>query len=420
MSIRKTRGERETDPCSARVGRSGVWLLTWLLGCTSAADVQSHDALSSVVRDAKPIVDLRWRVEDVEQDGLAQSATAVTLRSRLGFETGKALNTSLLAEAELIWPLDAHYNSTTDGKTNLPIIPDPQSHEINRLQLTNSSLPDTTVVLGRQRIVLDDQRFVADVGWRQNEQTFDAVRVTNRSVTNLTVDVAYLSQINRVFGKASPVGRYDGANYVANISYETKWGKVTGFAYLLDFTQAPADSSRTLGMRFAGERRWHEVAFTYSGSWATQDERAASPVSYSDDYYAAELIAALSHYSVGAGIEVLGGDGRKGFSAPLATLHRFQGWADKFLTTPPDGIEDCYAQLGYATQGVGGLDSLAASLIFHNFRAMRGSLEYGSEADLQLQARWRRFSGALKYADYHADHFATSTRKYWAQVEFLL
>ena len=45
-----------------------------------------------------------------------------------------------------------------------------------------------------------------------------------------------------------------------------------------------------------------------------------------------------------AGYEVLEGapTGGLAFVTPLATLHKFQGWADKFLATPASGIEDAY------------------------------------------------------------------------------
>ena len=59
--------------------------------------------------------------------------------------------------------------------TSYPVVADPENYDLNRLQLTNSSLPGTVITLGRQRILLDDQRFVGNVGWRQNEQTFDAL-----------------------------------------------------------------------------------------------------------------------------------------------------------------------------------------------------------------------------------------------------
>src|SRR5688572_12125369 len=161
----------------------------------------------SAVRESRPILEMRWRSENVDQTGMNENAKAVTLRGRVGFETGKAWNTALLAEADLLWPLSTHYNSTVNGKTAYPIVVDPETYEINRLQLANTSLPGTTVVFGRQRIALDDQRFIGNVGWRQNEQTFDSLRITNKSIANLTLDVSYLDQINRIYGKDSPVGR---------------------------------------------------------------------------------------------------------------------------------------------------------------------------------------------------------------------
>src|SRR5262245_4464865 len=125
--------------------------------------------------EVKPILDTRLRYESVDQDGVAQTAEAMTLRARLGFETGKIAGTALLAEGEFVRPIIEDYNSTTNGNSTYPVVADPNSSEVNRLQLVNSSLPATTVTLGRQRIVLDDHRFVGDVGWRQNEQTFDAI-----------------------------------------------------------------------------------------------------------------------------------------------------------------------------------------------------------------------------------------------------
>ena len=44
--------------------------------------------------------------------------------------------------------------------------------------------------------------------------------------------------------------------------------------------------------------------------------------------------------TVKAAYESLEGNGARGFSTPLATLHAFQGWADVFLNTPADGVDD--------------------------------------------------------------------------------
>jgi hypothetical protein len=370
-------------------------------------------------RETRPIVDLRLRSETVEQAGMNEDAHAMTLRARLGFETGKAWNTTLLAEGDLLWPLDSDYNDTVNGKTAYPVVADAETYELNRLQLTNTSIADTTLTVGRQRINLDDQRFVGNVGWRQNEQTFDSARVVNKSIPNLTLDLSYVDQVNRVFGKDSPVGRYNGSNYLANVSYQLPVGKLTGFAYLLDFEEAPRDSTETFGFRFTGERPVKKVKLAWVASYAQQQERANNPLSFDLNYYNAELTGTYRQYSIGAGVEMMEGDGIKGFTTPLATLHKFDGWADKFLATPPNGLERRYATLGYLKKGLAALDTLSANLVYHAFRSDRLNLSYGSEVDLQLQAKWHRFSGLLKYADYRADRFATDTSKYWAEINYV-
>jgi hypothetical protein len=386
---------------------------------TAATHADTFGTVTSAVRESKPIIDLRLRSEGVDQAGLAEDAEAITLRARLGFETGKAWNTSLLAEGDLLWPWDSHYNSTVNGKTAYPIVADAETYEVNRLQLTNTSLPDTTLTLGRQRINLDDQRFVGNVGWRQNEQTYDGFRVVNKSIPNLTVDVTYFDQVNRVFGKDSPVGRFNGSNYLANVAYQTPIGKLTGFAYLTDFEEAPRDSAETLGLRFAGEQPVQKVKVAWMVSYAQQTERSNNPLNFSQDFYAAEFTGTFRQYSVGVGYEHMEGDGVRGFSTPLATLHKFDGWADKFLTTPPNGLARRYATLGYTKKGLAVLDTLTATAVYHRFDSTRLGIDYGSEVDLQLQAKYQRFNLLLKYAEYEADRFATDTSKYWVEVDYV-
>ncbi|MET0660138.1 MAG: alginate export family protein, partial [Steroidobacteraceae bacterium] len=241
--------------------QAGGTLLALAITCVLASSAAAADnGLQAAIVASKPIVDVRMRYENVDQDPLAKDAEASTLRIRAGFETGKWLQTSLLAEGESVIPLQDDFNSTTNGKTQYPVVADRENHEVNRLQLTNTALPQTTLTLGRQRILLDDQRFVGNVGWRQNEQTFDALRVVNKTIKNLTVDASYLNQVNRVFGKDSPQGRYEGDSYLANVSYQFPFGKLTGFGYFLEFDPIAAvpaavrDSSKTYGVRFAGEK----------------------------------------------------------------------------------------------------------------------------------------------------------------------
>lgn len=418
-----TRARRRAPSGGLHAARSAsaasAALLVLIAGVSGVTHAGSLQPAFSAARESKPLVDVRLRSETVDQEGLDSEAHAMTLRARLGFETGKAWNTTLLAEGDLLWHLDGNYNNTVNGQTAYPIVADAKTYELNRLQLTNTSIADTTFTLGRQRITLDDQRFVGNSGWRQNEQTFDSVRLVNKTIPNVTMDLSYVDQVNRVFGKDSNVGRYHGANWLANVAYQLPVGKITGFAYLLDFDEAPRDSSSTLGLRYAGERPVKKIKLAWLASFARQQERANNPLSYEADYYAVELTGTFRSYSAGAGVEIMEGDGVKGFATPIGTLHKFNGWADKFLTTPPNGLERRYVTLGYLAKGVGVLDTLTATAVYHDFRSNRLSLDYGSEIDLQLAAKWHRFNGVLKYADYSADTFATDTTKYWAEVSYV-
>lgn len=318
----------------------------------SRAGDDALEPLTGAIAGSMPLVNLRLRSETVGQDGFADDAEALTLRARLGFETGSAWGTSLLAEANLDWPLDTRYNSTTNHRIAYPVVADPEDYALDRLQLTNTALPGTRLIVGRQRIDLDDQRFVGSVAFRQNEQTFDSARIINTSIPGVTFDLTYLDRVHRVFGHESPVGQYSGSSYLANVAWRTPLGVLTGYGYWLDFHQDHPDSTRTLGARLVGTRTVDDWTIQYSGAYAHQAPYADNALRFSADYYMAGLALTYAGVSLGGGVEVMGGNGVKGFTTPLATLHKFDGWADVFLTTPVDGIADRYASAGYAVRRI--------------------------------------------------------------------
>ena len=76
----------------------------------------------------------------------------------------------------------------------------PQLPTLNTPKLTKffsyTGFEKNTIKLGKQVINHDNQRHVGAVGWRQNRQTFDAARIVNKSVENLTVDFAFDEQFS--------------------------------------------------------------------------------------------------------------------------------------------------------------------------------------------------------------------------------
>ncbi len=391
-----------------------------LMAGTVLAAASSPAAAGTVfeaLKESDAYGNLRLRYETVDQGGFADNANALTLRGRLGFKTGEVANTTLQMDVDWVESLVSDYNSTINGNTGYPVVADPEVVEINQLYLTNKSVAGTTITLGRQRIVIDDSRFVGNVGWRQNEQTYDAVRVVNKSVEGLTVDLTYLNQVNRIFGDDSPAGRFHGETFLANVGYETPVGKLSAFGYFIDLEDGAALASQTIGVRFAGKKPVGGVKLGYALSYANQKDYELNPVDYSADYYLIEGQAGFGKAFVGGGYEALGSDGGvKAFATPLATLHKFQGWADKFLATPAGGIEDLYVKAGYTVGDMGMIKGLKFVGFYHDFNSDFGSTDYGSEIDLVTKFKISELGFAIKFAHYEADSFGTDTTKLWFDI----
>ncbi|HEY4339354.1 MAG TPA: hypothetical protein VGM97_05370 [Steroidobacteraceae bacterium] len=411
--------------------------------CERAARADEAPGLRNFFADWTPIADLRLRLEDVNQVPLQDAAKAITLRARLGFQTAKVWRTALLAEGNFLIPLDERYRSDPSvlSATQYPVVPDGRDHELNRLQLLNTAVPGTTIIFGRQRVQLDDQRFVGNIGWRQNEQTLDALRVVNRSFSGLTIDVTYADRVHRVYAEDSPQGTYTGSMFLGNIAYQTPIGKLTGFAYLLSFdplsafpglsaTAAAAlnpvlTSTSTYGGRFSGDQTYGAVKIGYVASYATQQQRGGNPYMFENYYYLGELSASIGPVTGVVGDEVMQGNGTIGFATPLATTHAFDGWADKFLTTPPNGLENRYASLAYLCSAAGRFKSLSFKAIYRSFAPQHTAGDYGSEWDFQVSRKWGRFTPAIVLADYRAAAstpaaIARDTRKLFVLVDFSL
>jgi hypothetical protein len=400
------------------------WALSALgaLGCLQVGGLAFAQTLQ-----VAPLENVRLRYDMVDQDGSSHDATALTLRARLGVQASYG-DWTALAEMQGVAPLTDTYNDTQNGRTTYPTVRDPKNIELDRLQLSYAGLSGTLVTVGQQRILLDDQRFVGNSDWRQTEVLYDALRVQNQSIANLKLDLAYSWRQQTQFGTygqgAFPAAV--GGNFAfLNGAYTTPLGIFTGFGYLADEHYGPykAKSTQTYGGRYANH--WavtRAVAAELSGSWATQSSWAANPLHYRADYYRVD--AKLSGYgaSVGVGREVLGADkGVAGtsFQTPFASLHPFQGWAERFLTDPPNGVQDNFGSAGYAWKAVGPIQNLSASVIYHSFDSDRLDQHYGHEWDGVIQARRGPYVVSLYGATYCADRFSTSGTEGWLALEWI-
>ncbi|WP_420430767.1 hypothetical protein [Hyphobacterium sp.] len=338
--------------------------------------------------DPEFLIDARLRYESVDQDGFADSAQALTLRTRFGIDSGPMNGFRFLVEGENVLHLVDDFNSTTNGQTGFPVVADPEETELNRAQLTYTGLDDTTLTLGRQRVILGDARYVGNVGFRQNEQTFDALRLSFEGVQNLTLNYLYLDRVNRIFGDDHPAGEWDLDGHVVTAEFAAPAGRLSGFAYLIDNQDIAALSSATFGARWQGEiLREGSPVFGYFAEYAHQTDYGDNPASFDLGLFRAQASLSQNGISGAAGFEILEGDGARGFATPLATLHAFQGWADVFLATPPSGIRDLYIRGGWTVSDPVFGQGLSLAAVYHDFEAESGGGSLGSEIDLVATSR---------------------------------
>lgn len=383
-----------------------------------AAVAAEPTSFSDAVAQGKFSLNARARYEQVEQTNLLD-ARALTLRTRLGFTTAKFAGWQFSVEGENVaaWDGDTYSQSGLNpAAARRAVVGDPETTELNQLWLAYS-FDKTTATLGRQKLILDNARFVGDVGWRQNQQTFDALVVQDKTLKNTTLTYAYVDQVNRVFSRRHAQGRWDSESHLFNAAYAASpAATVTGYAYLLDFDNSAANSCATYGVSVTGAQKLNDTfKLTYRAELATQSDYGSSALSYTTLYNCFEAGLAAKPGSLTLGHELLGSDNNVGFKTPLATLHAFNGWADLFLATPAAGLRDVYVK------GAANLpQAITATAFYHWFETQKGSTDLGTEFDVMLSRKFGKYvTATAKFADFRRDSLAyADVRKVWLQLDF--
>jgi hypothetical protein len=364
-------------------------------------------------------VDFRYRLETVDQKPLPKDALTSTLRTRLNYTSPTASGFSFFGEFDYVAEVFADdFNAgggNTPDRAQYPVVADPDGPDLNQafLQYKNGG---SQFRAGRQRIILDNARFVGNVGWRQNEQTYDALSFVHQADNKLKFTAAYIDRVNRIFGRDVDAGDHDNSTFLLNVNkYFGDGGLLTGYWYDIDNEDALALSNRTIGLRYAASRTMNDRKIGYTFEFASQIDSGDNPVAYDANYYRVDLSAGLGAATIYAGFESLEGDANNGgqaFRTPLATLHAFNGWADKFLATPAAGLEDTFI-------GVKGVRSgWSWNVLYHQYSAQSGSADFGCELDASLATKFSNKLGLLlKLASFDSSHAAYGdTTKVWVQL----
>ena len=381
---------------------------------------ESNDLIAAMTT-GKASESIRYRYEFVDQDSLAlvnQEANASTIRLRLNYRTNQWSGWSLFGEFDYVGHLfvtdfNAGGGTTPDKQGVYPVVADPKGADLNQLYADYDSSDHWKARLGRQRINLDNQRFVGGVGWRQNEQTFDGITLNSNMLSKTAFSYSFFNRVRRIFGERSAAGtdRVDGHLLNAKVSINDTWS-VVPYLYYLDYKDPAraANSTTTLGARVAGSVPAGDGKLAIVAEFARQSDAADSLLNYDANYVHADLAWALSNgLSLGLGYESLGSDNGASFRTPLATLHKFQGWADKFLTTPGNGIDDIFVTVKYKAAGWN------LTGVYHDFSAESGGGDFGAEIDIAAARKIsKNYSLLLKGAFFSSDTVAIDdTTKLW-------
>lgn len=388
----------------------------------------------------KTTANIQYRYENVGQPnpttgaGL-KDARASTVRLRLGYETAEYMGFGGLVQIEHISANDA-YNSRVNGRTDYSIVQDPKGTEINQAYLSYSGIPQTRVKFGRQLIRLDNDRWVGNVVWRQNHQTYDGVTAVNQSLPDTTITAAFITNANRVISDASipnatgsTLGNHAMRTTLLNANYKgLGFAELVGYGYFLDYDPSALafgrnNSTKTIGARMKGAAPMGDNKLLYSAEYANQSnykDNNWNGGNYNVRYTLLEGGVDLKAAQFKLGYELLSGNGKQSLSTPLATLFAFNGWADVFLVTPVNGLQDVYANARTTVAGI------VIGADYHDFRSDRGDFKYGTEWDLIASKQIdKTYSVGTRFASFKADNNTAAaaaasscttcfdTRKFW-------
>jgi len=368
--------------------------------------------------------DLRYRFEMVDViDNGRETAYANTMRLRFGYLTPEFHGLQAYGEFEGNVAMQPDYfspKSSWKGDTGREVIADPQAAELNQMYVTYKGIPDTELKAGRQRINIDDQRFIGAVGWRQMEQTFDSGLITNKSIENLVMKVGYIGQVQNIWSQKDTVQLpFLNVNYkfqdIANVAAYGLW--------LADFDTGQAGrSAQTYGLAVNGSPKiTKDVKLHYRAEYSFQADYKNNPNSVNLSRYSLMGGASFMGVTLKGAVEELGANGKQAFQTPFGTNHKFQGWADKFLVTPKDGVRDINATLAGKPFGV------KLAFVYHNFQSVTNSIDYGNEYDFLIVKKFGKHYHILaKYAYYDAygvngntaynPALTQDTHKFWLQA----
>ena len=400
--------------------------VTAIMGSVSTISADGIDILSNVKWDAQ----IRPRFESVDDgDPTTANAQAYTVRTKLK-ATGNLLEIPGLSASIGIISVNNfgghEYNWNTSNYTDgsgkaYSTVLDPQKAILSNAEI-NYKTCNTLVHAGRGQVNLDNQRFIGTVGWRQLERSYDSIFVANSAIPNLSLLAAWVYGYQGV----NDTNTIDTNSILLHAAYDVNPAlKITAYDYML------ANIHDTYGLALTGKVNLGSNV-KYRLEYAKQKDPSRTigvdqNVKADAEYYNIDLGTNINGVILGANYEFASGttgtDGKTAFTTPLATGHKFNGWADvaNIGSNGGAGLKDSNVRLGYKAAGFGKL--LA---VYHKFtadKAVGGKDDLGKELDMLYANKvpgYNNLNFLIKYASFSKGDIihTNDVKKGWVQLDY--
>lgn len=374
---------------------------------SSSMSVQAQ-TFDDFVKGSAVDLNFRFRTESVDTDSTKETALANTLKSRLTFKSADIAGLSVLIEGDNVFHINDDFNDKENGNTEYNLVLDQETTQLNQAYAQFVGF-DSTIKAGNQRILLDNQRHVGGVAFRQDEATFDAVSISSNAIDNLTIFAAIANNRNTITNDNT-----EESINLLNVKYSIDQDVSASVFYygIKDVGQPDSGTDfDTFGIRSSGAIE----GISFEAELATQNKTTAAGGDFDSLYYHINAGTKLGAVKATLGYEAFGSDsGEAAFATPLGTNHKFLGWSDAFLTGGDnDGIQDFYAS------GVSMISGIKLVAQFHNFSTAENGDALGNELGFMMNKNFSNYSANLKVAQYLASDYAENnlskadTTKIW-------
>lgn len=394
-----------------------VWLLAATTGVPVANASDSHRSPAA----SHTQLSLRARAAYLEtyfENQPVNAGQALSYRLRLDWQHAFASHFNANITFDHI---DSYWqNQHSDGVrfNNKPAIPDAPSTQINQAFVSFKS-QGAAASIGKQTLLLSNQRFIGSNGFWQDEQTFNSAQASYALGFNTQLAYHYINKAYRISGPNAGKALVPAdSNYTAQQGLRplSALGEHLLSGHIFNATTTLADYhtfemlSAFINNKTVNALNHNTVNINYHfkrrlGLWLPEVEAALATQARNQvkciGYYQLKGTLGLKGWKLALEREHLGTKQQTPFITPLGSLHEFQGFADQFLSTPQGGLNDDIVHVGFRKQRV------SATIAAHYFtaastsgtRALLGkelniTLNYRPSKALQLAFKYAYFTGA--------------------------